>query len=385
MDANLERPEDAENTNSVQNGQGEESSRNDVLAWEEEKEEILSGVSYNITSYGADYTVDGIVRRFRQDDIFVPDFQRKPVWKWTQASRFIESLLLGLPVPGIFLYKEKDSERMQIVDGQQRILSLERFYPGKKESRKYKLKGDHGYFLNQSYDDLKPESRRKLDNSILHATIFEQRSPENNCNSIYEVFGRINTGGTLLHSQEVRSCLYYGKLSRWLREFNSQNEEWRRFLNNSSSDSHSEELILRIIALKQNLDGYNYPLKHFLNTFMESKRNPSQQWLDSIEQWIHCISKFAGRNIDKKIFFRNHRVVPVIAEAILIGIWNRVEELKGDNISEFNFSRPKILQDSAARLLEDPGFQKLTKNKTTSLEAVRGRIEKATAAFKEVV
>ena len=385
MDANLERLEDGEGTGLVQKRQGEESSKNGGLAWEEEKEEIPSGFSYNITSYGADYTVDGIVRRFRQNDIFVPDFQRRPVWKWPQSSRFIESLLLGLPVPGIFLYKEKDSERMQIVDGQQRILSLEKFYSGGEESRKCKLKGDHEHFRNQSYKDLKPESRRKLDNSILHATIFEQRSPENNCNSIYEVFGRINTGGTLLHSQEVRSCLYYGDLSRWLRKFNSQNEEWRKFLNNSSSDSHSEELILRIIALKQNLDNYNYPLKHFLNEFMESNRNPPRQWLDSIEQWIHCISKFAGRNIDKKIFFRNHRVVPVIAEAILIGIWNRVEELKGDNISEFNFSRPKILQDSAARLLEDPGFQKLTKNKTTSLEAVRGRIEKATVAFKEVV
>lgn len=381
----MERLEGAEGTGSVQKRQGEESSKNYGLEWEEEKEEILSDVSYNITSYGADYTVDGIVRRFRQDDIFVPDFQRKPVWKWTQSSRFIESLLLGLPVPGIFLYKEKDSERMQIVDGQQRILSLERFYPGRKESKKYKLKGDHGYFLNQSYDELKPESRRKLDNSILHATIFEQRSPENNCNSIYEVFGRINTGGTLLHSQEVRSCLYYGKLSRWLREFNSKNEEWRRFLNNSSSGSHGEELILRIIALKQNLDDYNYPLKHFLNEFMESNRNPPRQWLDSIEQWVHCISKFAGRHIDKEIFFRNHRVVPVIAEAILIGIWNRIEELKGNDISEFNFSRPEILQDAAARLLMNPGFQKLTKNKTTSLEAVRGRIEKATEAFKEVV
>ena len=195
MEAKLEKLEEAEGTGSARSEQGEEASRGHDLAWEEEKEE-LSDISYNITSYGADYTVDGIVRRFRQGDIFVPDFQRKPVWTWTQSSRFIESLLLGLPVPGIFLYKEKDSERMQIVDGQQRILSLERFYPEeerlkthKSKPKIYKLKGDHEYFFNQHYNDLKPEFRRKLDNSILHATIFEQRSPENNCNSIYEVFG----------------------------------------------------------------------------------------------------------------------------------------------------------------------------------------------------
>ena len=385
MDANLERLEETKGTSLMQGEQTEESSKGRGLAWEEEKEETLNDISYNITSYGADYTVDGIVNRFRKEDIFVPSFQRKPVWTRTQSSRFIESLLLGLPVPGIFLYKEKDSEKMQIVDGQQRILSLHRFYPGDKESEQYSLKGDHEYFYNKSYNNLEPKFRRKLDNSILHATIFEQRSPENNCNSIYEIFGRINTGGTLLHSQEVRSCLYYGKLSCWLRKFNSENREWREFLSNSKSDSHSEELVLRIIALKQNLEGYNYPLKHFLNSFMESNRNPSKEWLISIENTIQCISKFATRNISKSIFFRNHRIVPVIAEAILIGIWNRLEELKENEVSEFNFSSPEKLQNAAARLLEDPDFQKLTKNKTTSLEAVKSRIEKATEAFKEVV
>ena len=387
MDAPLERPEGAAAARSVQNGQPGETSKDRDLAWEEEEKETLgeSDISYNITSYGADYTVDGIVRRFRQEDIFVPDFQRRPVWTWTQSSRFIESLLLGLPVPGIFLYKEKDSERMQIVDGQQRILSLEKFYPEGKESRIHKLKGDHKHF-HKDYNNLKPEFRRKLDNSILHATIFEQRSPENNCNSIYEVFGRINTGGTLLHSQEVRSCLYYGELSRWLRDFNSKNEEWRGFLNNSKSDSHSEELLLRIIALKQNLNSYSYPLKHFLNGFMESHRNPSPEWLNSTEQWIHCISKFAGRNISKEVFFRNHRIVPVIAEAILIGMWNRIEELSGKNgVSGFNFYKPEMLEDAATRLLQDSEFQKLTKDKTTSLEFVKGRLEKATKVFKEVI
>lgn len=100
---------------------------------------------------------------------------------------------------------------------------------------------------------------------------------------------------------------------------------------------------------------------------------------------IRCISRFAVRNIHKKIFFRNHRVVPVIAEAILIGIWNRIEKLEQNEISEASFSKPELLQEAAAQLLKDPEFKKLTENKTTSPEAVKGRIEKATEAFKEVV
>ena len=58
---------------------------------------------YDITSYGVDFDVEGLVRRLKRDEIFIPPFQRDYVWKMPEASRFIESLLLGLPVPGIFL------------------------------------------------------------------------------------------------------------------------------------------------------------------------------------------------------------------------------------------------------------------------------------------
>src|SRR5687768_4112804 len=63
---------------------------------------------YSITNYGADYPVDSLVKRLLSQAIYIPDFQRGFVWKLPQASRFIESLLLGLPVPGIFLAKDDD-------------------------------------------------------------------------------------------------------------------------------------------------------------------------------------------------------------------------------------------------------------------------------------
>ena len=92
-------------------------------------EEIGQAFRYGITSYGADMPVDGIVKRLDRGDIFIPDFQRNFVWTYTQASRFIESLLLGLPVPGIFFFKEPESRKLMIVDGQQRLLSLRQFLP----------------------------------------------------------------------------------------------------------------------------------------------------------------------------------------------------------------------------------------------------------------
>src|ERR1043165_4796643 len=87
-------------------------------------------LKYSITSYGTDFDVDGLVRRIEREDIYVPPFQRAYVWNLKQASRFIESLLLGLPVPGIFLSKESDSQRLLVIDGQQRLRSLLYFYRG---------------------------------------------------------------------------------------------------------------------------------------------------------------------------------------------------------------------------------------------------------------
>src|SRR5437867_2617127 len=81
-----------------------------------EDEEVGYPVRYVISSYGADYPVDGLVKRISRDDIYVPEFQRGFVWSYAQASRFVESLLLGLPVPGIFLFKEPDTQKLVVVD-----------------------------------------------------------------------------------------------------------------------------------------------------------------------------------------------------------------------------------------------------------------------------
>lgn len=85
---------------------------------------------YSITSYGADYPVDALIKRIQAGDVFIPSFQRAYVWDAKRASRFIESLLLGLPVPGIFLSREEDTDRLLVIDGQQRLRTLQYFYRG---------------------------------------------------------------------------------------------------------------------------------------------------------------------------------------------------------------------------------------------------------------
>ena len=152
---------------------------------------------YSISSYGADYVVTDLVNRIEKEVIYVPKFQRKFVWrKDHKDSRFIESLLIGLPVPGIFLSKERETKKLLVIDGQQRLRTLQYFYRGKYDDGiKFSLKNVQERFEGHTYEDLPETDRRQLDDSILHVTIVRQDEPPQDDSSIYQIFERLNTGG----------------------------------------------------------------------------------------------------------------------------------------------------------------------------------------------
>src|ERR1019366_3874572 len=142
--------------------------------------------TYSVTSYGADYPVDSLVKRMGAKDIVVPKFswaqtgaadivgfQREYVWPRPKADRFIESLLLGLPVPGIFLVKEP-SGVLLVLDGHQRLHTLHSFCSGAINDDVYRLGEVQERFAGKRYVDLDIEDRRRLDDSIIHATVVRQ-------------------------------------------------------------------------------------------------------------------------------------------------------------------------------------------------------------------
>lgn len=192
-----------------------------------EDEENIIPSRFSIAVSRTDFDVAGLVRRLDSEDVFIPDFQRAYVWKPKQASRFIESLLLGLPVPGIFLARERETKKLLVIDGQQRLRSLLYFYKGKfpNSRHSFALKGVHTEFEKETYKSLKDAYRRQLDDSVVSATVVEPLHPEDD-SSIYYIFEWLNTGGTILKSQEIRACIYHGELNNLLEELN-QNPAWR--------------------------------------------------------------------------------------------------------------------------------------------------------------
>jgi hypothetical protein len=203
----------------------------------DELNEVLPA-NFSITSYGADYPVDGLVKRIAQGDILVPlfslepevgqttvGFQREFVWRKPQADRFIESLLLGLPVPGIFLVKEPNGKHL-VLDGQQRLRTLENFYSGLFQGKEFSLENVQDQWRQKTYKTIHPDDRRRLDDSIIHATIVRQDEPTEDQSSIYLIFERLNSGGTFLQPQEIRVALYHGPFAALLSKM-SDNSHWR--------------------------------------------------------------------------------------------------------------------------------------------------------------
>jgi hypothetical protein len=237
--------------------------------------------TYSITAYGADYPVDSIVKRMASGDIIVPrfswepekesgivGFQREYVWPRPKADRFIESLLLGLPVPGIFLVKEPTG-RLLVLDGHQRLYTLKAYYDGIIDKEEYRLDGVQDQFADKAYRGLDTEDRRRLDDSIIHATVIRQDHPSEDQSSIYLIFERLNTGGVNLQPQEIRVALYHGAFVRVLRELND-NAAWRALFGAKSKRLKDMEMILRFFAFYYHAKHYRSPMKDFLNRYMAS-------------------------------------------------------------------------------------------------------------------
>lgn len=332
---------------------------------------------YSITSYGADYPVDSLVKRIEDGSIYVPSFQRGFVWGFGQASRFVESLLLGLPVPGIFLSREQDTQKLLVIDGQQRLRTLQYFYGGifADTGQEFALRDVPSQFGGVTYKSLQDEDRRRLDDSILHATIIKQDEPSEDDSSVYHIFERLNTGGTQLHPQEVRACIYHGEFNDLLRELNN-NEHWRAVYGSVSRRMRDQELILRFLALHHRADAYERPMKGFLNKYMGKNRHLLLQSKDELSNVFVTAIEVVYECLGSKAFKPKRAINAAVFDAVMVGIARR---LKRGPISD-SAAVPALYEN----LLADKSFAAATETGTADEESVRSRLMLASKAFADL-
>jgi len=346
---------------------------------EAENDESVVFERYDITSYGADYDVDGLVKRIKRNDIFIPKFQREYIWNLNDASRFIESLLLGLPVPGVFLAKEQETNRLLVIDGQQRLRTLQFYYdgyfnpkPDQKTKRIFKLSNVQERFMGKTYEDLDENDRIRLNDAIIHATVIKQESPEDNDTSIYHVFERLNTGGRKLVQQEMREALYHGKLIDMLHEQN-KNVSWRKVFGKPSNRLKDQELILRFLALYYKWGNYTKPMSDFITVFAKKNKNPDGAFIARcsalFSQTIDLLYEQVGDRL-----FRPERVLNAgVFDSVMVGLATRLELGAVDD--------PGKITEIYNRLIADADYNGMVSISTSDTVNVKGRLEKSIHEF----
>ncbi len=328
---------------------------------------------YAITSYGADYPVDGLVKRLRNGTIYVPPFQRSYVWSIRDASRFVESLLLGLPVPGVFLSREDPTNKLLVIDGQQRLRSLEFFYDRLfgPTGREFKLEDVQERYVGRTIDTLEIEDRRHLDDAIIHATIMRQDTPSDDDSSIYHVFERLNTGGKMLSGQEIRACLYHGQFDELIVELN-KDSDWRAIFGSENRRLRDQELILRFFAMKHDGEKYFRPLKGFLNTFMKSNRNLQRFTKEQLSEEFRGTVKTIRSALGDRPFRPERLLNAAIMDSVMVAVSDAIETGPLDNT---------ILSEQYDQLLGVEDYLSSTKRNTAQEEQVARRLKLARNAF----
>jgi Protein of unknown function DUF262 len=331
----------------------------------------IADLRYNLSYYGADYPVDALVRRMIEDEFIFPNFQRQYVWKVEEASKFIESLLLGLPVPSIFLAKDKYSRKLIVIDGQQRLRTLQFFFEGKfPDGKAFKLKNVIPQINGFTFQELSSEDRLNLENTIIHCIIISENE---HSDSIFYLFERLNTTGTPLTNQEIRNAIYHGPFNDLLYEF-SQNNLWKKLYHKDEIRLEDQELILRFIALTFELENYSGSLNEFLNGFMLYNRSFDRVSKNDMERAFYQTFELIDNAIGENAFYHNKQFNRSLFETLCLTI-----SLKhGDRIEP---ARLKLFYDE---LIKSTDFWELSKSSTTSRKSLHTRIEFANHLFESI-
>jgi len=310
--------------------------------------------------------------------IINPEFQRLFRWSVEQQTRFIESLVLGIPIPPIFV-AEDDNGKWELVDGLQRVSTVLSFFGLLKhapEKNKWIMtEGDlvknlEGY----NFDTCPFKLIINIKRTVCRVEIIKWNS---SMDLRYELFNRLNTGGTPLTEQEIRNCIFRGTSKRF-NEYLSELSKMPDFIELVSitkvkvEQMYLEELVLRFTSLVFNWDDVNESLSNYMTKFMETAvENPKfdyEKFKNLFVRTIHLLSVFG-----KEVFLAsNSGFSTSLFEGITIGVANNIDYYE-KNID--------ILGDKISEIKIDSEFGKYMGSAASSKNRVKKRIQRAIKVF----
>lgn len=359
---------------------------------------------YDITAAPNDFNVLTIHSFLESGAVRIPGFQRNYVWDISRASKLIESLILGLPVPQVFLY-EVERNKFLVIDGQQRLMSIYYFikqrFPRKDRRSELRIIFDENGKIPDSvlHDDNYFENfRLKLGESLpnhpnrfkglayktlesyktqfelrtIRNVIIKQNSPQGDDSSMYEVFNRLNTGGVNLKPQEIRTSMYHSNFYEMLYHANSA-PKWRCLLGNQDPDLHMKdvEILLRGFALLIDSASYAPSMVKFLNQFSRKARGHSTEQNDFLAKLMvsfldSCSDLPENAFLNKK----SGRFNVALFEAAFVAACKAP-------FVEKRMLNTKLQPDRLAELEIDKGFVDAMLEGTTQTKNVKARLNSA--------
>lgn len=274
----------------VSDGNDLDTSINSILeegSLESAEEGDLQAEPQDIHLERSDRSLSELKRWFDEGDLVVdPEWQRNFVWNRKQSSKLVESFLLNIPVPVIYLIRTEE-DTYEVIDGLQRLKSVFDFL-----ENQYRLTGmDILTDLNgKQFKDMEAQLQRKLRNSTLRS--FEL-THGNGSDIHFVIFERLNTGGTKLNEMEIRNCIYRGALNDLIKEL-AADPKFIECMNSKALSVRMNDryLVLRFLAFyERTYHRYTRGLKKFLNEFLDAYRQASPDKIAEYRtKFRNCIS-----------------------------------------------------------------------------------------------
>lgn len=358
---------------------------------------------YELTASPNDFNIITLYNFIESGTVKIPGFQRNFVWDIKRASKLIESIVIGLPVPQIFLYEE-DRNKFLVIDGQQRLMSIYYFIKQKfpKEEKRTELRhifDEYGKIPQEILDDDKfftkfnlklpeqlPNQRNKF-NSLNYSTLGDYRAPfdlrpirsiivkqvfpKNDDSAIYEIFNRLNSGGINLKPQEIRMSLYHSDFYEMLYRINLK-PQWRRLTGMPEPDIHMKdiEFLLRGFAMLVNGDNYNPSMIKFLNAYsLQAKKYTAAQlkyFEDLFNSFLISCERLSTDTFQSNLKRFSITIFESIFTAICREPYSKSELVSG-----------KINSTSVKSLKNDQGFLAAAERTTTNRVNVATRLRRA--------
>ncbi|MBN3061492.1 DUF262 domain-containing protein [Pectobacterium versatile] len=293
----------------------------------------ISNLKKEVAYDTRDFTIELIVKKYKDgfddddNEIYVPEYQRDFVWDQARQSKMIESIMLGLPIPSIFIAEDSNG-RFEIVDGSQRIRTLSAYLHDELELEGLKKITS----LNRTkFSSLDPSRQRKFKNTALSIIVLAETASEEMRNDLFE---RINKGADLLRNMEARKGIYPGEFTDFIYKECSVNSTFRGLVNLSNvvkNRQEYEELIVRFFALVDlypRYGGFSRSVGNALDEYMKSqnagfneeikllKKTQFERMVNFVNKnFMHGFSKENGMHTSRMIF-----------EAISVGTHFSLEE-----------------------------------------------------------